>query len=41
MKDEIKEILDKPKMLMLSYGNYISLDDLLELDKILGDDNND
>lgn len=31
MKDEIKEILDKPKILMLSYGNYISLDDYVKL----------
>ena len=31
MKDEIKEILDNPKILMLSYGNYISLDDYVKL----------
>jgi len=32
MKDkEIKEILDNPKILMLSYGNYISLDDYCKL----------
>lgn len=31
MKDEIKEISDKPKILMLSYGNYISLDDYVKL----------
>ena len=31
MKDEIKEILDKPKILMLSCGNYISLDDYVKL----------
>ena len=31
MSEEIKEILDKPKILMLSYGNYISLDDYAKL----------
>ena len=31
MKDDIKEILDNPKILMLSYGNYISLDDSFKL----------
>ena len=31
MEDEIKEILDNPKILMLSYGNYISLDDYVKL----------
>lgn len=31
MTNEIKEILDKPKILMLSYGNYISLDDYVKL----------
>ena len=31
MNDEIKEILDKPKILMLSYGNYISLNDYVKL----------
>ena len=31
MKDEIKEILNNPKILMLSYGNYISLDDYVKL----------
>ena len=31
MKDEIKEILDNPKILMLSYGNYIPLDDYVKL----------
>jgi hypothetical protein len=31
MKDKIKEILDNPKILMLSYGNYISLDDYVKL----------
>lgn len=31
MKNEIKEILDNPKILMLSYGNYISLDDYVKL----------
>ena len=30
-KEEIKEILDNPKILMLSYGNYISLDDYVKL----------
>lgn len=30
-EDEIKEILDNPKILMLSYGNYISLDDYVKL----------
>ena len=29
--NEIKEILDNPKILMLSYGNYISLDDYVKL----------
>ena len=29
--ENIKEILDKPKILMLSYGNYISLDDYVKL----------
>ena len=31
MEDEIKEILDKPKILMLSYGSYISLNDYVKL----------
>lgn len=31
MKDEMKEILDKPKILRLSYGNYIALDDYAKL----------
>lgn len=31
MNDEIKEILDNPKILQLSYGNYVSLDDYNEL----------
>ena len=31
MNNEIKEILDNPKILMLSYGNYISLDDYVKL----------
>ena len=31
MNREIKEILDNPKILMLSYGNYISLDDYFKL----------
>lgn len=31
MNDDIKEILDNPKILMLSYGNYISLDDYFKL----------
>ena len=31
MEEEIKEILDNPKILMLSYGNYISLDDYVKL----------
>lgn len=31
LKDEIKEILDNPKILILSYGNYISLDDYFKL----------
>lgn len=31
MKDEIKEILEEPKILMLSYGNYISIDDYVKL----------
>lgn len=31
MDNEIKEILDNPKILMLSYGNYISLDDYVKL----------
>lgn len=31
MTDGIKEILDNPKILMLSYGNYISLDDYFKL----------
>lgn len=31
MKDEIKEMIDKTKILMLSYGNYISLDDYVKL----------
>lgn len=31
MKEEIKEILDEPKILMLSYGNYISLEDYVKL----------
>ena len=31
MKDEIKEILENPKILMLSYGNYVSLDDYTNL----------
>ena len=31
MTNEIKEILDNPKILMLSYGNYISLNDYVKL----------
>lgn len=31
MKDEIREILDNPKTLQLSYGNYASLDDYFKL----------
>ena len=31
MSEEIKEILDKPKISILSYGNYISLDDYVKL----------
>jgi len=31
MNDEIREILDNPKILQLSYGNYVSLDDYNEL----------
>lgn len=31
MNKEIKEILDKPKISILSYGNYISLDDYVKL----------
>ena len=31
MDKEIKEILDNPKILMLSYGDYISLDDYVKL----------
>jgi len=31
MNNDIKEILDNPKILMLSYGNYISLDDYVKL----------
>lgn len=31
MNNEIKEILEEPKILMLSYGNYISLDDYIKL----------
>ena len=31
MSDAIKEILDKPKILMLSYGNYITLEDYSKL----------
>jgi len=30
-KEEIKEILEEPKILMLSYGNYISIDDYVKL----------
>ena len=31
MNNEIREILDNPKILQLSYGNYVSLDDYNEL----------
>ena len=31
MNNDIKEILDNPKILMLSYGNYISIDDYVKL----------
>ena len=31
MTNEVKEILDKPKISILSYGNYISLDDYVKL----------
>lgn len=31
MNDEIKEILDEPKILQLSYGCYISLNDYFKL----------
>lgn len=31
MNDDIREILDNPKTLILSYGTYISLDDYFKL----------
>ena len=35
--ENIKEILDNPKILMLSYGNYISLDDYVKLKDYITD----
>ena len=31
MNEEIKEILDNPKIIMLSFGNFILLDDYVKL----------